>query len=377
MVTFRELERRWRTLRALMKEKGLEWIICEGAFRRLGGYPMWFTGRPPVYNTIIAFPVEGDLYYISHGGGHHRPQDSPGVRHLVKPFVSTLCLNSGADLVVDVLKKSKPSRVGLVGFGTLSAATYIKLTKSFPDVEFVDATDLVDEVKAVKSDEEISYINQLTEKYREAWDFVTKSVKVGVTPREILIELIRRMVAAGSSEWLTICGAAPADALEGVWSLSLDRPMKSGDVFVLMMEFNGPEGYYNELLRYICIKEVPKRLEDAFETAREAQKRMANLLLPGRDPNEILEENNRFLEDRGYPREARLAGHGQGYDLVERPAFSPAGETLKLKAGMVVSLHPSAFGVKAWGELCDNFLVSETGGIRLTKVPQEIVVVDG
>jgi Xaa-Pro aminopeptidase len=61
---------------------------------------------------------------------------------------------------------------------------------------------------------------------------------------------------------------------------------------------------------------------------------------------------------------------------VERPALSPLGETIKLEANMVISLHPTVHGEKAWGfPISQSFLITENGAKRMQETPQEIIVV--
>jgi len=113
-----------------------------------------------------------------------------------------------------------------------------------------------------------------------------------------------------------------------------------------------------------------------FNDALEAQKILIDMTRPGADPMKLLKANDEFMKSKGYPPEARLAGHCQGVDLVERPALSPLGETIRLQANMVISLHPTAHGVKAWGfPINQSFLITEDGVKSMTKTPQEIIVV--
>jgi Xaa-Pro aminopeptidase len=152
--------------------------------------------------------------------------------------------------------------------------------------------------------------------------------------------------------------------------------MKVGWVLDVLLEFSGPDGYYNELARKICLGGASKKLEEVQADVLEAQSIMAKKLIPGAHPiDDVLKASNDFMREKGYPEEDRTAGHGQGYDLMERPAFSVLGETIRLKAGMVVSLHPTCHGKRYSGWISDDFLVTETGGIRIHRSPQEILVV--
>ena len=110
------------------------------------------------------------------------------------------------------------------------------------------------------------------------------------------------------------------------------------------------------------------------DTAVEAQDLTANLLKPGADPKDIWEANNAFLEERSYFPERRLYAHGQGYDLVERPA-TRYDEPMKVRANMNITVHPFAGSEDIWATICDNYLVRETGDcVHLHKTPRKIIV---
>ncbi len=111
---------------------------------------------------------------------------------------------------------------------------------------------------------------------------------------------------------------------------------------------------------------------DAHELAKEAQRHTEQLLKPGADPKDIWNANNEFLVKKGQPPETRLYSHGQGYDLIERPAIRVE-ETMKIKANMNITVHPTIGSNRHWVSLWDNWLIKETGeNERLHKIPQEI-----
>jgi len=110
-----------------------------------------------------------------------------------------------------------------------------------------------------------------------------------------------------------------------------------------------------------------------WDVALEAQKLAASLTKPGARPGDILRANNDFLVSDGYQPEGRILAHGQGYDLVERPAFREEEDRL-LQANMVVALHPIAFTDSAYGFCCDDFLITGRGSERMLKTPQEVFV---
>jgi Xaa-Pro aminopeptidase len=141
-----------------------------------------------------------------------------------------------------------------------------------------------------------------------------------------------------------------------------------------MIEVNGPGGMYAELARTFCLGEPSPELLKIWEDNVEAQKLTASLLKPGAVPGDILKANNDYMAAKGYIPEGRLFAHGQGYDLVERPAIR-TDETMVLKANMNIAVHPRILTDKAYTFCCDNYLITENGGERLHQVPLKIFTV--
>ena len=152
----------------------------------------------------------------------------------------------------------------------------------------------------------------------------------------------------------------------------MNREMKKGDQLTLMIEVNGPGGQYAEMGRTCVLGKASEELLMAYEVAKEAQQVTLNLLKPGTDPKEIIEANNEFLKSKGLPIERRLYAHGQGYDLVERPAIRED-ETMKLQANMNITVHPTVGTKSVFAWICDNYLITENGPSEcLHKTPKKI-----
>ena len=151
-----------------------------------------------------------------------------------------------------------------------------------------------------------------------------------------------------------------------------NRIMSKGDQFTLMIEVNGPGGMYTEMSRTCVLGKASDELLEAHELAKETQQVTLDLINPGADPKEILKANNDFLESKGRPPERRLFAHGQGYDLVERPAIRDD-ENMRLKADMNITVHPIIATERVFAWVCENYLVTETGvGKCLHQTPKKI-----
>jgi Xaa-Pro aminopeptidase len=378
-----ELERRWREVRGRMKEEGIDFLIMQNDNEWLGGYVKWFTDIPArnAQPHTVIFPVDDEMTTITHGGKPPGDMGPPawtlrGVKkRLTAPFFRSVMYTHtyDAELAVESLRAKKKAKIGIVGKGTMSAAFHEHLKKNLLEATFIDAADLVDQIKAIKSDEEISFIRKTAALQDEAMGYAKKVIQPGRRDFEIIADIIHRVTDLGSEEQLVLGGSGPLGRPVSIQKRHFqNRLIREGDQFSLLIEANGPGGMYAEIGRIFFVGKVPSELADAFEVAKQIQKANLRFLKPGADPSEIWKTHNDLLEKKGFLAETRAYAHGQGYDLVERPLIRDD-EPMKLQARMNITVHPTVGSDKVWVWVCDNYLITESGVSEcLHKTPQEI-----
>lgn len=382
-ISDQELQRRWKEVRERMKDEKIDFLVMQNDNEWLGGYVKWFTDIPARngYPMTVIFPIDDEMTTITCGGRPPGDLGPPawtmrGVKNrLTAPYFRSLYYSNtyDAELAVETLKKRKNAKIGLVGKGTMSAVFYEYLLKNLPDATFVDFTDTIDQIKAIKSDEEISLIKKTTALQDEAMEYAKKAIRPGRRDFEIIADIIHKVTDLGSEEQLVIGGSGPVGRPVPMQKRHFqNRMVREGEQFTLMIEVNGPGGMYAEIGRIFFLGKAPSELKEAFELVKETQKVTLRLLKPGADPAEIWRANNEFLIKNGYPPETRLYAHGQGYDLVERPAIRDD-EPMKLKPRMNITVHPIIGNERVWVWVCDNYLITEQGVSEcLHRTPQEI-----
>lgn len=377
-----ELGRRWSEVRTRMKEEKIDFLVMQNDNEWLGGYVKWFTDIPARngYPLTVIFPVDDEMTTITSGGKPPGDLGPPawtmrGVkRRLTAPYFRSLMYSNtyDAELAVETLRVKKKGKIGIVNKGTISAAFYEHLRKELSEAAFMDATDLVDRIKAIKSDEEIALIRKTTALQDEAIEYAKTVIRPGRRDFEIIADIVHKVTYLGSEEQLVIGGSGPLGKPVPMQKRHFqNRVLREGEQFTLMIEVNGPGGMYGEIGRVFFLGKVPSELYDAYELCKEAQKVTLSLLKPGTDPGEIWRTNNEFLMKKGQLPETRLFAHGQGYDLVERPAIRDD-EPMKLQAKMNITVHPIIGSERIWVWVCDNYLITESGIEPLHKSPQEI-----
>jgi Xaa-Pro aminopeptidase len=383
-IPSRELERRWELVRKAMLEQEIDLLIMQNDNQFLGGYVRYFIDNPAqqAYPATVMFPIKNEMIVITSGGDPAPPLPpewaSRGIgKKIALPYFRSMDYTNHYDAkaTVKVVKELNCKKVGFIGLGMISAAFHQYVIENLPSVEFVNATDLVDEIKAIKSPDELVFIRKSVEIHDIVMEELKSFIRPGIFEYEVFAQIQKRLVKLGSEEqWIMLGSDAPGNKAPQLHSFYHNRKIKEGDQIFVMIEGNGPGGYYAEIGRTFSLGEPPKELLQAWDVALQAQKLVFSMLKPGATPADILKANNDFLVSQGYPPEGRLFAHGQGYDLVERPALVTE-EPMILKEGMYLAVHPAATNNKAHAFCCDNFLITEKGAEILTKTPQKIMII--
>ena len=361
-----------------MVEASLDVLIAQSSIGVFDGMVQWLVNATvdDGYTVTIIFPVDEEMIVISHGadGVEESPGDLPGVRKRVfSPMLPTLrSAGLHGECVIDELRHLKCSRVGLSGMSIMSAMFVGQIMAGLDGITLTDTTGLVEELKSVKSKEEICFIRETCELQDRVFNEVLARVHLGSFSTEVRGDAMRSAVMLGADKTNIVVRVASRGT-----STSSREPtrLRTGDHVFLLIETNGPGGYWGELGRMLTIGNPSAALEKQFGVALELQEQARAMLVPGAKPGHLLDANNELLRKHHLAEERRLYAHGMGYDMIERPSFDHF-EKMRIRAGISIVLHPEANGpnVEAW--LSDNYEVVETGSAnRLHRTPQKIFAV--
>ncbi len=388
-VSTPELERRWKLVREMMKGRKIDYLLMQNSEQFLGGTVRWFTDFSVRYqfSMSVIFPVDDDMTTISNGGDPPAEQAPPpwaarGIKNRLgavyfptAPYTNT----REAELAVVVLAERRKPTIGLVEPAFIPVPFYEYLVKHLTEAKFVDATEWVDQIKVIKSPEEIELTQDTAALQDKAVEHLKSVIRPGMRDFEVAAEAQYLFLRSGSERQLVQVGSGPAGTAVHFQPPHLqNRVIREGDQVTVLMETNGPGGYYTEIMRCFVVGRKPSQeLQDAHGIAVEAQKMTVDRLKSGTEPKELWDMTNDFLRKKGYLPNVRLYAHGQGLSLVERP-FLWHKEPWKLRAGMNITVHPYARSASQSVSacICDNWIVGEEGPAPcLHKTPKEIIVI--
>ncbi|MHB8089986.1 MAG: M24 family metallopeptidase [Syntrophales bacterium] len=382
-VSTAELERRWKAAREMMRDRKIDVLLMRQDEEYFGGYVRWFSAIVPrhSYPFTVIFPLDEEMTTIASAPPNEGKPPEWAVRgvkeRLGAPYYPSLHYTNtyDAELAVGVLRKKKAKTIGVVGMSSMHVPFYDYLTKNLSGVTFVDATDPIDCLKAIKSPEEIKLIKGTAALQDAALEYIKPRIKPGMKDLDINAEADYISTKLGATRLqVLISSYQPGEPPVGFMGRHfMNRTVREGDQLVVLLEGNGPGGYYTEIARVFSLGEPTQEAKDAFACAVKARELTLGMLKPGANPKDIWDANNEFLQKNGSGPEGRLYAHGEGYELVERPAIR-YDEPMKVAAGMNLAVHPIWKNSRVWIMLCDNYLVTEKGVTRLHKTPQEIII---
>ena len=369
-----------------MVEQGIDVLVMQNSNEFLGGYVKWFTDNPArnAYPHAVMFPKDGLMSVVQQGpfGLEKTVAEDDFVyrgvgKVLTNPSYSSINYSKhyDAELIAGEINKVGSKTVGLVGAAGMyyPFCNYLQ-NGSIPGATFVDATELVDEIKAIKSDEEIQYIKQTAAMQDKVVAEVAKSIKPGMKDFEVaaLAQYVGQL--NGSEQGIFLGTSAPVgQASHFAQRHNQGRVLKEGDHLSLLVENNGPGGFYTEIARTFVLGKASQDLIDGLEDVKEAQQNTLKNLAPGVACKDIFQAHNDFMQGKNLPPESRLYSHGQGYDMVERPLIRDD-ESMTIKENMNIVIHPAYSTSSKFAVICDNYLITSSGVSEcLHRTPQEII----
>ena len=382
-VTRSELERRWQAVRRYMDENGVDAIVAIARDDYLGGYVKWFTNVSAfLYPKALAFYRSGLMTVVEHGPtGDRRTLDGsheayPGVGEVLTtaefPSAAQTSGYTGA-LIGQALLNRGCRRVALAGRGAMPQGFVEALKAAAPEALALDATEFLDHEKALKSVEELRLLRATAHMQDAIFERLLPRIKPGMRQFEITALARYEGALLGSEQGVFMCRSAALGApLPATRGPHFDtRPLKAGDYMSVLIENNGPAGYYTELGRTIVLGPAHSALTDAFEQAVEAQRQTAKSMRRGVTGADVYAQHANVMKSLGQTPSRRIFSHGQGFDLVERPLIRED-ESMAIEPGMCFAIHPTIVREGSAAFVCDNFVVTEGAGEWLHQTPKKV-----
>jgi Xaa-Pro dipeptidase len=362
-----EMQRRYELVRSGMKARNLEVLLVSGfRFVAATGYLRYLSNwAEPFAGEVLLFPGEGDPVFLARTG-----ERALVIQHHLG---LTAMAGSTARHTAEALKKMGCTRIGLCGLNTMTAEFYVQLTQNLAGVQLVEASDILDDARMVKSEEELRWVRESANLTDIALHVFTSLVRPGRSEAEVFGEvdgIVRRL---GAENTYFMMSADPKPLAKFI-DLACDT-YEPGDIVLFNAEVQGPGGYYTQLERVVCLGAPTKEVEAAYGACLEAEKRALSMLVPG---NKIKEAHRAIVEaiaESGHQMGLH-PGHSQGLDIFERPLIDEKEEAV-LADRMVIVIHPHVLLPSGGGVWIGNtYVVTDQGPLPLQKSSRELLIIE-
>ncbi len=371
-ISDQELARRWCAVRTAMKRRDIDALVVQATNDWLGGNVKWLTDIPANngYPRTVLFYADDLMTVIEMGvfDGRRMLNGDDPVHRGVGMILTTPSFPSihytvryDGELAVGDLLARRARRVGFAGGSGFLAGFSEVLREGLAEVDLVDFTEELDGLKAIKSPEEQELIRRAAALQDDVFVDVCSMIRPGLRDIDITSAAQMKAQRLGSEQGIFL----GASARVGIRSPFMGRhfqgrKLSGGDHLSLLIEVNGPGGFFCEIARTLVLGKASGELLEGFNAVKAAQDHTLSLLRPGTTARTIAAAHDAYMISHGLPPELRLYAHSQGYDMVERPLIR-RDETMTIAAGMHFAVHPGYESDSIFAVICDNYIVGRDG----------------
>lgn len=377
-----EFAERTANAQRLMSKRGIDllWFSTEPELRYFSGFhsPFW---QSPTRPWFLLIPPSGKPIAIvpSIGATAFAQTWLDDVRSWSSPCPE----DEGLSLLLQSIEACCPPSATI---GTLMGSeTHVRMPLDDLDVlrrgwgarHLVDATEIVRELRGIKSPAELDKIRHICAITSAVFEQLPDWVSCGDSPRDIFQRFKIEMLRAGADDVSYLVGGAGPGGYEDIISPPSGRATQAGDV--LMLDTGAVfDGYFCDFDRnYVFSQRPDPQLAKAQEALWLATEAGFACAVPGATAADVFAAMQAVLERLGYAvgKVGRM-GHGLGMQLTEWPSIAAFDHT-ELKANMVLTLEPSIeYGPHKMLVHEENIVLLEGGAAYLSsRAPFDLPVI--
>lgn len=278
------------------------------------------------------------------------------------------------EILTGLVTADRKIRLGFENY-SISYRQYEDLEKGLEMAEFVELDGSLDELRQVKSDDEIERLRTAESIGDEAFTHILSFLKAGISEREVALELEYYMKKNGAEGLSFDTIAASGKNSSMPHAIPTDRLLENGDF--LTMDFGCIyDGYCSDMTRTVAIGSATQSMRTVYDVVLRAQTESMKKIRPGTKCNEVDAVARRIIADAGY---GNCFGHGLGHSvglfIHENPRFSPSCDDV-LKPGMVITVEPGIYLPGQFGvRIEDLVVVTENGYMDLTESDKQLKII--
>jgi len=267
------------------------------------------------------------------------------------------------------------SQIGLVArdlaIDEMSVSFDKEIRSQLPSARLVRASDVLNELRLIKSQNEIGILRQASRLAEMAADSLRRSIKPGVKDHQAVVSAEHAARLEGADQCDVIISTDPARYTFPPCGLEFNRG--SAVNCEITVRYGG---YWVQICRVFCIGKPSEPQARVFGVCRDAYRAAVQAARPGTYVAELQKAAYRVIAEGGFMENIQYGtGHGVGLDLPELYPVDQEGEG-RLAVGMILVIHPAIWvptqGAAFFG---GPIVVTEKEALHLDNPVSEVIVI--
>ena len=382
-LSVRERDRRYARLREGLKEKGADCAVVAAS-------NLFYVSNGISGERFGLLPTE-DLPITVVVNGRHLVDVPASVITESQEWVKDVRGANDASPLIARIKELKLEK-GSIGLANknLPLNVHRQLARELPEAKLVDVSEVFDDVRTIKGDEEIALLEQASRVFDAGIERMYERVRPGMTGSEATREAIIGMWNAGGDLDSTLgfnFGAVPKQN-PVLSDLCLTRSIQWGEIGTLTghSEYAHYAGHSDQ---EIAFGEPSAMHKEMFQAVLEVRDAVLAHVKPGSTQRELTEVYRQACEKTGFKWSMHSQMHQYGIDVPEFPGPSfrvadgggdrglGSAGNYTLAAGMIYSISPTLVAPNGQDTLLGgtSLVITEDGYRNLSDRKVEMLVV--
>ncbi len=347
------LKRRVESLRTTLRKKGLDGLLVkkDENIRYLSGYNAQDSARLIITHRRNVLVTDARF--------------KEAAEKKAREFDLKITDRSLYNALKEALKKEKVKSLGFESDHTCYTS-YFGLKTNLKKTTLLPTRWLIESLRAVKDDGEISLIKKAVSITQKACLHAKKTIKPAMTGSDLAAAIDNKMRLNGalSPAFRTIVAQNPysshphAEPTEKAFGKNSAVVVDTGAVY---------KWYNSDLTRMLFLGTISTKFKHIYNILKAAQQKAIDIIAPGIKISAIDRAARQYIASKGYGSNfLHGLGHGIGLEIHEGPNISSTSKRVLLP-GMVFTVEPGIY-IPGWGGLRveDMVLVTKNGCEVLT-----------
>jgi len=387
-LSIQERDRRYKLVRAEMATCGIDVLLLPantGRWEQLQGDSRYLTSIGGFATEMFTvFPAQGEVtsYVFNRAGWWQKAQSWVAD---VRDGRNRWSQNAIERIKELALEKGTIGISGLAGLvrapeGIIPYSSVKAIQEAFPQAKLVNATEMMQEIRAIKSAEEVSFLERSAAIIEKAIDAMKQTAKPGVSEKEVYATMLHAMLSNGG-ELPTLFFLSAGPGLTNSSFVPTDYIIQKDDQIVNEIEAKYG-GYAAQAVSPMVVGKPDAGYQAMVELSRACFDAVLAAMKPGVTFGTLFEIYTRTVEgaDGGKYSWSHPMMHARGLG-DDGPALMGDKDIerfskIELKTGMTFILKPQVRPVQGKGRasIGDTVTVTETGARRLGNRELKLIV---